>query len=123
MFRHSQLVLAAALGTATLALAQAPQPDSGFFPGKPGDDPSLSHTLPPEVYPAPPAPSPGGPCPGSGRARARIGAPDHDPSDLEERPANIRERRECDGPLRKPRRAARSKPPRARRTSTAPLPA
>jgi hypothetical protein len=58
MFRHSTLMLAAALGTATFALAQAPQPDAGFFRPKPGGDPSLSQTLPADNYPATPAPAP-----------------------------------------------------------------
>jgi 2-oxoglutarate decarboxylase len=57
MSRYATLVLTAALGSATLALAQSPQPDSGFFPPKPGDDPSLTHTLPPDAYPPPPAPA------------------------------------------------------------------
>jgi len=68
MFRYPTLVLAAALGAATLALAQTPQPDAGFFRPKPGDDPSLSRTLPPEAYPqqsgppsAAPAPAPAAP--------------------------------------------------------------
>ena len=61
MSRYPTLALAALLGTATLALAQAPQPQSSFFAPKPGDDPSLTHTLPPETYPGAPhaaAPAP-----------------------------------------------------------------
>lgn len=58
MSRYPVFVLVAALGAATLASAQAPQPQSGFFAPKPGDDPSLSHTLPPQVYPGTVAPAP-----------------------------------------------------------------
>jgi hypothetical protein len=55
MSRYPTFALAAILGTAMFALAQAPRPESGFFAPKTGDDPSLTHTLPPESYPGTPA--------------------------------------------------------------------
>lgn len=59
--RFSIVLLAAALPVAALAqqipAPQAPQPAVGFFQPKPGDDLSLSRTLPPEAY-QPPAPGP-----------------------------------------------------------------
>ena len=73
MSRYPALALAALLGIAPLALAQAPQPQSGFFAPKPGDDPSLTRTLPPEDYP--PAPAPAAPVPAPAPAPAPIPAP------------------------------------------------
>ena len=66
--RSSIVLLAAALPMAALAqlvpVPQAPQPAVGFFQPKPGDDLSLSRTLPPEAY-QPPAPAPTASAPAS----------------------------------------------------------
>src|SRR5262249_23584814 len=58
--------------SATAALAQLPQ--AGFFASKPVDDPSLSHTLAPEVYSAP-APAPAAPAAAPAPAATLVASP------------------------------------------------